>query len=156
MVRVASKDPYARALRWLAYHDYSKARITDRLRRSGFDTLVTENTVERLVQEGWVDDVRLAHHIVEHCVESKTMGPVLIRHHLISRGLTPEVYEPVLEQWLADIDWLKIAEALEERYDMNEPKERRRFGRYLIRRGFPAALASKLVAWAEEGTEGEL
>ncbi len=150
-----SKDPYIRALHWLGYRDYSRAQMTERLRRSGYDPGLADDTVDRLVREGWIDDTRLAYRVIEHCVQSQTMGPALIRHQLVSKGLPSEVYEPVLEQRVSDIDWLKIAEALRERYDMNEPKGRRRFGRYLIRRGFPVALAWKLAGWADQGTEGE-
>lgn len=150
-----NKNPYTLALHWLGYRDYSKAQMVDRLQRSGYEAESARNTVERLAREGWIDDTRLAYHVVEHCLESKNMGPALIRHQLVSKGLAPEIYEPVLQERVSGIDWLKIAEVLRERYDMNEPRERRRFGRYLIRRGFPVSLAWQLAGWEENGADPE-
>ncbi|PSR29757.1 regulatory protein [Sulfobacillus thermosulfidooxidans DSM 9293] len=145
MSRTSNKDPYIQALRWLGYRDYSSACLAKRLREQGYDQLLVEQTVSRLIDEGWLDDFRLARQIIEQCLATQTMGPGLIRHRLMSRGLSREIWDNILQERIQAIDWLKIAEALEERYDMNEPRERLRFGRYLIRRGFPTAVAWQLA-----------
>ncbi len=139
------KDPYLQAVRWLGYHDYSVHDLSARLVRAGFHESLVESVVARLKENGWLNDTNLARHIIEQALSSRDMGPRLIQQRLHARSIDPEFWESQWEELTADIDWLEIAEALQERYDMKDNHDRMRYGRYLLRRGFSTALVWQII-----------
>lgn len=145
MTKTLNKDPYTQAIRWLGHRDYSEEGMTRRLRQRGYGEEVIGHTINQLVSQGWIDDAQLSRRIIERCVATRTMGPSLIRQRLQNQGIPCDISDPLLVAYTDEINWLEIAEHLSERYDMNEPRERLRLGRYLVRRGFPVSVVWRLA-----------
>ncbi|AUW93763.1 MAG: regulatory protein RecX [Sulfobacillus thermosulfidooxidans] len=151
MTKTSNKDPYLQALRWLGYRDYSRQDLSARLLRAGFPEPLVDSVMDQLEAKGWLDDKRVAAQLIEQCLRNGTMGPRLVVQKLQDKKLPREVWEPLWEERQQNIDWLKIAEGLQERYDIKDDRERIRYGRYLVRRGFPTSIVWKIIGHGDQG-----
>ena len=151
MARTSNKDPYSQAVRWLSYHDYSVHDPSARLVRAGFPESAVDEAIGRLQDKGWLDDAKVAKQLIDQSLRSGTMGPALIVQKVAAKNIARDIWEPLWAEMAENIDWLKIAEGLQERYDMKDDRERIRYGRYLVRRGFPTTIVWQMVGMDQGG-----
>ncbi len=144
-----NKSAYASALRWLSQRDLTQQEIRTRLHRKGFDAEVIDAVISRLLSQNYVSDDRVARQVVETALSRSRQGPMAIRHKLRTRGVDGETADTTWRELTKTTDWLKIAEAIKERYDMNDPRQRARCARYLARQGFPSTVIATVLQWDE-------
>jgi regulatory protein len=85
-------DPaFAAALRILARRDHFRSELAEKLRRKELSDDEVEAAVLRCVEEGFVDDERVARRFVERRAIAKGWGPRRLRLELEKRGAPAEV-----------------------------------------------------------------
>jgi regulatory protein len=133
---------YLTALRLLNARDYAVARLREKLRGRGFDEAHLEAALERLISEGWLNDLRFAERFAESAVGSgRYYGPRL-RMEMRRRGLPPELVSEVLGRVLGEHDEAEEVRAMIERrfsgfsFSCASDKEKRRAVGFLQRKGF--------------------
>ncbi len=144
-----NKSAYANALRWLSQRELTQHEVRTRLSRKGFDDDVIETVLTRLVSQNYISDDRVARQVVENALSRSRQGPLAIRQKLRTRGVDGETAEATWRELTQATDWLKIAEAIKERYDMSDPRQRARCARYLARQGFPSVVIATILQWDE-------
>jgi regulatory protein len=136
-----SQAAMAYAVRLLAQQDRTTAEIRDRLKRRGFAAEASRGTVARLTQQGYLDDRKLAEHVVRDSLTRRPHGRRAIEWTLRKRGVPDEILTASLEQHLAGVDETQMAAKLAQqrlrRLQGLEPsKARTRLISFLSRRGF--------------------
>ncbi len=140
---------WARAQRLLGQRDYSRQELEDRLQQKGVAAAVAVAVVERLQQEGWLDEQRYAESFVR-LRRDRGQGPVRIGRELQQRGVgTADITTALM--MVEEVEWVASAVAARHKRFGNtaieSTQERARQYRFLQYRGFShdqiqAALAS--------------
>ena len=144
----SSKAAYSRALEWLAARELSEAQVRTRLAEKGYtDTAITP-AVERLLQDGTVDDRRAATAVARTEARVRRHGPVRVMGKLIAMRIDRDLARDIVRELFAEEDEeALLAKALDTRLRGNpgrlkDPRERRKILAYLVRQGFSASTAS--------------
>ncbi|HDN79337.1 MAG: hypothetical protein DRI61_16045 [Chloroflexi bacterium] len=150
---------YEAALHLLKYRPRSEYEVRSHLRRKRIPAGVIEGVLERLREEGILDDGAFARFWVENRREFKPSGVWKLRYELRQKGVSEEIITEVL----AGIDFeeeaykaaLKRAPRLR---DLPWPDFQKKMGDFLARRGFSYELIENVVirVWREMHPSAEI
>jgi len=141
---------YQYLLKLLQYRPRTVREARERLLGKGFAPDVVEETIARALEEGLLDDRAFASLYAEERVAKRPRAKALIQRELARKGISPGIAREAVEKALGGKDDRELArEALSRRLPTlrSLPREvalRRAFS-YLLRRGFPPALAREVV-----------
>jgi regulatory protein len=88
------KKAYAYALYLLEIKSYSVAKIHDKL-AAKFALDATEEVINRLLAEGYLNDRKFARHAAEYMAEVKKFGLYRIKKELFVKGISKDLIEEV-------------------------------------------------------------
>ena len=133
LVALASKERTVAELeQWLAEREFSPEQIAAAL--------------DRLIEDGALDDERFAHRFAEDKRELRGWGPERIREALQGRGLDPALIEVALAADPPDAQLERAIELLERRGEpAADEASRARALAYLARRGYDSEAAYEAV-----------
>ncbi len=161
IARLRQEDEVARAVdraaRFLAYRPRSAAEVRQYLRRKGFADGAIAAALERMTQQGWLDDLAFARFWVEDRLRFRPMGRRALTYELSQKGVAAETIETAL----VDVDSLDAARRAARkslrRWRNETPEQlRRKLWDSLQRRGFEADLCREVVEeLLTENGEGE-
>ncbi|HTY20903.1 MAG TPA: regulatory protein RecX [Geobacteraceae bacterium] len=141
----ARKQALAVAMGMLARRDMSSTELLRRLARKGFSDELSEETVSRLRESGYLDDRRFARLWAESAIRNgRGFGPRL-RLELARQRVPEEIATEVLDSLSAEYDEMEtLASLLARKFSGFTPssasdREKRRVLQYLQRRGFSTA-----------------
>jgi regulatory protein len=141
----------ARIERWLARREHSRAELTSRLSRLGFDPALIGAVLDQAEAAGWLSDRRYAA-VRTRSLQARGRGPLAIRAALSKAGLGRAEVDRAVGELSAD--WEAQARAcLVARFGVQEPLDARewaRRARYLATRGFPEALIRRVLSRAPD------
>ncbi|MEW6723645.1 MAG: RecX family transcriptional regulator [Bacillota bacterium] len=112
------------AVRFLGYRPRSAAEVVRRLETRGFSDQVVQAAIDRMAQQGLVDDERFAQLWIEGRTGSRPVGPARLARELAQRGVERSLAERAIAR-------LYQAERLEQAID----REIRRYWPRLVRSG---------------------
>ena len=133
------------AMDLLAQREHGRVELARKLRRRGAPPELIDNALDRLAEEGLLDESRY----LESFIASRARagyGPLRIREELAQRGLPREAIEQALGEY--GVDWAEqLSELWQRRFGVRpqDPKERARQGRFLAYRGFSMEQISRLL-----------
>ena len=135
------EDPLRRcrkqALDLLARREHSRLELQRKLLARSHATEVADEVLNRLQQEGLLDEARFVEQFVSNRV-GRVQGPAKIRAQLRQRGIGDGLIDTLLDA--ADCDWVELAAAARrKRFGPALPREyreRARQARFLQSRGF--------------------
>lgn len=146
---------HAAALRLLTARALSEKELVERLQRRGFSPAAVAAEVAQLRELGLLDDVRLAAGVCADLLR-RGYGRRRLAAALARRGVSEEAAGRVLaevspEEELAAFE--RAVERISSRSDDNLtlPREPAKVIRYLLARGFPAALVCRVGGSMEHG-----
>ena len=141
----ARKQALAVAMGMLARRDMSSTELLRRLAGKGFSDELSEETVYRLRESGYLDDRRFARLWAESAIRNgRGFGPRL-RLELARQRVPEEIATEVLDSLSAEYDEMEtLASLLARKFSGFTPssasdREKRRVLQYLQRRGFSTA-----------------
>lgn len=136
------------ALRSLAARARSEAELRQRLADRGIEAEAIDGVIAGLVNEGLIDDARLATDLAQTLQESKKMGPVAIRQALVKRRIPRGIIDEVISG-LAETDSTVLEDLARARMRVLEGLDRdvqvRRLVGYLARRGYQGSDVYRVV-----------
>lgn len=142
------------AIRYLGYRPRSEAEIRQRLRKHGFDSASTDKALDRLKEQGLVDDIAFARFWKDNRESFSPRSRRLTKLELQRKGLAGDI----IEQIVGDLDDSDSAyRAALNKARRLSPSDyqvfRRRLGEHLGRRGFGYDVINETVArvWKEYG-----
>jgi regulatory protein len=130
------------ALRLLAARDYTRAGMLKKLVARGVGEADAEHTVDRLVTEGWLNDLRYAERFAEAAVSSGRFFGQRLRLEMRRRGIPVELVSEVVGRLREEHDEQDDLRSLLDRrypdfsFDVTTDREKRRVIGFLQRRGF--------------------
>jgi regulatory protein len=148
---------YQRALRFLSYRPRSEKEVVDNLRKHETPEPVVEEIVERLKQNGVVDDVKFARLWLDNRSEFRPRGSFALRSELRQKGIGDAIIEASLEE----IDELDLAlragrKKAAKLISGDEREFKQKLYGFLSRRGFHYEIISDVVEaiWLENVKAG--
>jgi regulatory protein len=153
----ARRSALESALRLLSYRPRSERELRDRLTRKGFGRTVTDETLGRLEELGYLDDAAFARIWTETRQELRPRSRRLLASELRWRGVAQETAEQATAA-ISDEDaaYQAASRRLRALRGLEHRRFRERLGRFLTRRGFSYDVARRTIerCWAELG-EGQ-
>lgn len=154
-------DAYQSALGLLTRREHSRRELSRKLRARGVEPGEADAALEKLEEQQFQSDERFAAMLVRSRIAAGH-GPVRIRAELAAQhGIATEEIEAAIaaEVEAEGLDWDEQAAAqLQRRYGGRpapDPAERHKRAAFLLRRGFPADVARRIVA-ADDGEAADL
>lgn len=142
-------DSYQKAAQLLASRPHFRAELAIKLARRGFPADEAAATLDRLEQQGYLDDTKTAADFVAHRRERGGEGRLRLRAELVRRGARPDAIDAALAG-LNEEDDLEAARAA---YAVaaRSRKDPAAIARHLARKGFSRRA---ILAVLHEGPEG--
>ena len=140
------------AYRYLSYRPRSEAELRERLQRRGFPMVHIEQALNKLKEQGLLDDVSFARFWAENRATFRPRSRGMTRNELRKKGIA----EDIIVQAVSEIDEAesayRAATAKARRLTrLDYPEFRQRLGEFLRRRGFTYDIISRTVrrVWHE-------
>lgn len=135
------------AMDLLARREHGRVELERKLRQRGATPELIATALDRLAEEGLLSEARYLESFIHHRARSG-YGPARIREDLTQRGLARSDVEQALRT--CGYDWAALLrETWERKFDGELPvelKERARQTRFLLYRGYPMDLVSRLMS----------
>lgn len=143
--KVLYKRAKERALFLLKDSGKTRKQISDKLKQGYYPEAVIDNVIEFLERYSYVDDYEYALNYIDNNCKGKSLKR--IRNDLYAKGIAKELIEKAVNSAEIDED-ISIAKLIEKkikRYDLNDPKDKRRFYALLQRNGYSYDLIAKTL-----------
>jgi regulatory protein len=137
---------YEQAVRLISYRPRTERELRIRYAKKGLSGSIQDAALERLKQEGLVDDAEFAQAWIENRMEFRPRGAWALRSELSSKGVARDTIELALEDFNEEEAARRAAKEGARRYQQLSPDLfRRRLNAYLSRRGFTYQTVTPLV-----------
>ena len=140
-----AETAYLTALQQLARRELSEAQLRQRLSRRGFAPEDIDGTIDRLRQDGSLDDARVAGAIARSQLSIKKRGARRVRREIEAAGIASALAERAVAEVYAEVDAEALmAAAIDRRLGtrrLDDDREMARLYRYLVGQGFDAERA---------------
>ncbi|HET9269509.1 MAG TPA: regulatory protein RecX [Vicinamibacterales bacterium] len=137
-----AETAYLTALQQLARRELSEAQLRQRLSRRGFTPDDIDSAIDRLRQDGSLDDARVAAAIARSQLSIKKRGARRVRREIEAAGITSALAERAVAEVYAEVDAdALMAAAIDRRLGtrrLDDDREMARLYRYLVGQGFDA------------------
>ena len=142
---------YHQAVRFLGFRARSQQELVRYLQEKGYAPVVVTDTIDRLLEEQYLDDEAFARFWLADRERFRPRGQQALRYELRQKGIANEVIETAL----ADVDeanlaWTAVEQKLARWQGLSEEDFRKKVLGFLSRRGFTYEIAYQVVerAWA--------
>ena len=105
---VNSRRAFLKACDLLAFRDHSSRELLTKLRQKGYGE-GAEQAVEKLMEEGYVDDERFARAYAAELVRVKHFGKRRIVTELLKKGIDPSLARDIADETEVDEDEILVA-----------------------------------------------
>ena len=133
---------YLTALKQLARRELSEAQLRQRLSRRKFSPDDIDTTIARLLQDGSLDDARVAGAIARSQLSLKKRGARRVRREIEAAGIASALAERAVAEVYGEVDGeALLAAAIDRRLGtrrLDDDREMARLYRYLVGQGFDA------------------
>ncbi|MFN2195300.1 MAG: RecX family transcriptional regulator [Anaerolineales bacterium] len=142
------------AIKYLSYRPRSSEEVRRNLQKHDYPEALIEATVDRLQQNGLLDDRKFARLWIENRSEFRPRGRRALEYELRKRGVPDAIIQQTLDQELTDEEQLalKVAQKyLRKLNHLSQLEFQRKLGAYLARRGFSYETAAPVIdkLWTE-------
>ena len=127
-----------KAYQYLAYGDLSRNRLYEKLTRFGIEPQVADAACDKMEEQGFIDDDRLANRLAARYAQSKLWGPRRILTEMIQKGIPAPLAQEATEALETDFEESVLAH-LAGKYrnrNLSDPKEVQKVIQGLLRLGF--------------------
>lgn len=156
MAPLSSHQAYTCALRLLGRRAFSVRELANKLRRREVEEEVVQEVVDRLKQEGWLDDAAYARAYVHDRLLFHPAGRRTLKLELLRRGVDSDLADAALSNLgqAAEEDLVRrLAAKRRRRGGAPEPAEVERLRRWLLGRGFSYSTVAKVVGSSQDDEE---
>lgn len=143
------------AIRLISYRERTAAELAGRLSEKGYDAAEISTTMERLIEDGYLDDRRFARALAGSRIRNKRWGRARIASDLGSKGVPREIVTEVIEAIDPDTENETARRALEkwlkrgrDAVPLDKPGFARAF-RHLTSLGFSSSVIFTVLKAAE-------
>mgnify|MGYP002724165075 CR=1 FL=1 len=149
----SSPEPsvYSAAVRLLGMREHSRSELRQKLLTRGHAETEVEESLDRLVQQDYLNDSRFAALVFR---QYSDLGRSGVERQMLRRGLAPEVWEDLVHQIDSEDEAIRARAAASKKArelpaDLNDYDQvqrwRRRAAAYLMRRGFSGSVTNRAL-----------
>lgn len=140
---------YQRAVRYVGMRPRSTAEIVAYLRRKEVDETIAEVVVQRLHDQGYLDDEAFARFWVDNRNRFRPRGAQALRHELRQKGVERETIEATLEEQDEEsAAWAAVESKLDRWAGLDKFEFEQKLMAFLARRGFRFDVCRRTAALA--------
>ena len=140
-----------KAMDYLARREHGRVELRNKLTKFGFDTDISDEAIEQLIDDGLQSDQRFAEAFIQSRI-NQGKGPTRIRVDLSQRGVSENVIDDGLNE--AEQNWCALASEVRAKKFGAELsvdfKEKARQMRFLQYRGFEPGQIQSAVSAGDE------
>lgn len=144
------------SFRYLSYRPRSTAEVRNYLHGKGFDPMVVDRVIDKLLHRDYLDDVAFTHYWIDQRQTHSPRGVLALRHELLKKGVPPTLIDAAVDEVDEKDAALRAVERKTDRW-AKLPKQqfRRKISGFLERRGFSYTIIPEVaeIVWLslEEG-----
>ena len=146
------ESAFQMAVNYLSYRERSRSELEQHLARHDVSPELSEGVLQRLKENGMLDDSRFARHWMENRNDLRPRSRRMLAFELRRKGLEDGDIQQALENLDDDDAAYRAASAYVRKLrNLDWPDFRNRLSAFLARRGFSYATAAPIVSrvWAE-------
>ena len=151
------ESAYQRTLKFISYRMRSVSEVQSYLHQNGIDDSTIAGVVERLQQNGLLDDANFAKMWIDNRSEFRPRSRRMLKVELTHKGIPAELISQTLQNASEDEEMVYIAARKQARKYKNIEWQifQKRLSSYLARRGFSYSLIKPTVkkVWKEQQSE---
>ncbi len=145
---------YQMAVNFISYRPRSSKEVIDRLVRKGFTQDLAHQITDRLREVRLLNDLEFGRMFIRDKLRGKPMGKAMMRRKLLEKGISFQLTERIIKEYVTDESEQEAARALatrklkvsRSRFSGLDPSTRqKRLADYLLARGFSSEVAYKTV-----------
>ncbi|PVD17723.1 RecX family transcriptional regulator [Mesotoga sp. Brook.08.105.5.1] len=140
-------DPMKDALRYLKYRLRSRREIEVQLFKKGYSEKEIKEVIEKLEEQGLVNDGIFARLYVSDGLNVHYKGPFRLRQELLGLGISEEVIDDTIKLELDSCDLKEIGKRAAGNTELTDPDKIRR---KLYRRGFSSSIIDEIIEEIKE------
>jgi regulatory protein len=160
--RLLQEDTYEvafqKALGFISHRPRSIDETRRRLHEKGFNEMVVETTLEKLIEKGWLDDLNFARTWIENRNTFRPRSKQLLTYELRLKGIADNTINQALEDCAGDEKDMAYKAGFKKAQQCRSetrPNFTRKVGSFLSRRGFAYDIAKLAVdqLWMDVTTQ---
>ena len=143
-----ASHPYTTGLSLLARRELTSTQLRNRLTNKGFTPEAVNDTIQRLTEEGALDDRRTANMYARQAALIKHRGPRRAILDIVALGIADDIAREVVSQTYEEVDTQLIIQRALNRRLTGRVQDRAQFQKlyqYLVRQGFDGPLAYSVL-----------
>jgi len=147
-VKRLASHPYTTGLSLLARRELTSTQLRDRLVKKGFTPEAVNDTIQRLIEEGALDDRRTADIYARQAALVKHRGPRRAILDIVAIGIAQDIAREVVSQTYEEVNTrLVIQRALNRRLNgrVQNRAQFQKLYQYLVRQGFDGPLVYSVL-----------
>lgn len=138
------------ALRYLEIRAHSKKELMIKLLRKSFPRQIIETALSDLKKVDLVNDEIFAHQFIRNELNLRPGSKKLLRSKLLQKGITSEIFEPILDKFYEQEDEEKIALQIAQKFlktqgKLKDEKQKEKLIRHLVNKGFDWEVIDSVV-----------
>ncbi|GAA0498565.1 recombination regulator RecX [Salinibacillus aidingensis] len=113
---------YGMAVNLLSYRIRSEKELTDYLRKKEAEEEQIQQVLNKLKQEGYVDDREFAYTFVRSRMNTSSKGPLLLKKELLEKGITAAIAEEAIAVYSPETQREKVLKLIEKKLSSRSKK----------------------------------
>ncbi len=142
------QQAYLHAIQYIGRKPRAEKEVTVCLRRKGFAPQLIERVVRKLKEQKYIDDAQFAKLWTDHRIYSHKKGRKWVQQELLLKGVSKERVQDALRQIDEDEEFRCAYELAAKRWtrqDAAQPERSRKVAAFLLRRGYPHSMVSRII-----------
>lgn len=136
------------AYRFLSYRARSTSEVEKKLKERGFGPEVVSETIDRLKELGFLDDLSFARGLAKDLALIKGYGRFQVEKRLRDKGIEEEDLVHAVESVFSEVDEYEAARRLalkKTKGTLNSIEDKAKIGRYLYGRGYSWDIINEIL-----------
>lgn len=141
------------ALRYLGRRPHSNKEMRMYLKRKGYEPSLVDKVIERLIENGYLNDEQFAQQWTENRIHLQSKGKRWVKQELQQKGVAPELIRDALDQVDPEAELDAAVQLGSKRWKTQSGSvydRRRKVAAFLLRRGYGSSLVSQAIRRIEE------
>jgi regulatory protein len=139
---------YLEALAYLSRKPRSAKEVHQHLKRKTFPPEWIDSAIQRLHEQGYLNDRLFAKQWTSHRIRSQKKGRLWIRQELAEKGIAKEQIAEAIQEVDEEAEYRNALELARKRWKSDPPderKQRQKLMAFLLRRGYPSSIVHRAL-----------
>lgn len=150
---------YSLALNYLSFRMRTKKEMYDYLKDKEVDDHDIPDIMDKLINEGLLDDRQFTDAFVNTRISTSSKGPQLVKRELIQKGVSTQIAEEAMEKYTYEIQYEKAIKWIEKRLRTTKRdsfrKQHQKMRANLMQKGFSTNIINDVLAEVQNNQDAD-